>query len=188
MADISSTTKRSCENENENESESVAKAIQRPVKRPRSVLQPNELLLSHTDILLITTTTIPSPFLPALRNNSLPFIKTLSASAPSSSERLALHAGRKGKKKSYAYALSSPLSLRCRIIYCNTPPSSLLREWIVDVTISRLARQSLRDTIVEYSSGFVQELALRTLEQVPTIRAKDFNAKLSLYIEADKDE
>jgi hypothetical protein len=152
------------------------------------VLQPNELILSHTDILLVKTTAIPSPFLSALSNSASPFIKTLTSSAPSSSERLALHAGRKGKKKSYAYALSSPLSLRCRIIYCNTPPSSLLREWIVDVTISRLARQSLRDTIVEYSSGFVQELALRTLEQVPTIGAKDFNAKLSLYIEADKDE
>ena len=70
-------------------------------------------------------------------------------------------------------------------IWHSTPPSSLLRTWILDLTISRLRRKSFEDNLTDYPSDFVRELALKALQKIPTIAPKEFQAKLPLYVEAD---
>ena len=72
-------------------------------------------------------------------------------------------------------------------IWHGTPPSSLLRKWVVDVTISKLKRTSFENSLTSYPSEFVQELALKALQQIPTISSKEFQAKLPLYVEADEE-
>lgn len=70
-------------------------------------------------------------------------------------------------------------------LWHGTPPSSLLRTWVLDVTVSRLGRKSFEDNLTNYPSEFVQELALKALQKIPTIAPKEFQAKLPLYVEAD---
>ena len=72
-------------------------------------------------------------------------------------------------------------------IWRGTPPSSLLRKWALDVTISRLGRKSFEDELTDYPSEFVRELALKALQQIPTIASKEFQAKLPLYLEVDEE-
>jgi hypothetical protein len=72
-------------------------------------------------------------------------------------------------------------------IWHSTPPSSLLRKWVLDVAISRLCRESFEDSLTDYPSDFVRELALKALQQIPTIAPKEFQAKLPLYVEEDEE-
>lgn len=72
-------------------------------------------------------------------------------------------------------------------IWRETPPSSLLRKWVIDVTILRSDRKNFKNGMAEFPSEFVQDLALKFIEQTPLITVKDFQVKLSLYVEAEED-
>lgn len=72
-------------------------------------------------------------------------------------------------------------------IWHSTPPSSLLRTWILDLTISRLRRKSFEDNLTDYPSDFVRELALKALQQIPIVASEKFQVKSPLYLEADEE-
>ena len=57
----------------------------------------------------------------------------------------------------------------------------------MDVTISKLKRATFEKNMAEYPSEFVQELALKFLQQTPIITDGDYKAKLPQYLEADED-
>jgi hypothetical protein len=80
-----------------------------------------------------------------------------------------------------------PAVVDIELIWRELPPNSLLREWAIDVTISRLSRKGAKDDVARYPSEFAQELALKLLQQTPLVAKKDFQAKLPLYVEADEE-
>lgn len=74
-----------------------------------------------------------------------------------------------------------------KVIWAATPPNSLLRKWVLDVTILRLCREHFEKRLADYPSEFVRELALKSLQQIPVVTEKDFQVKLPQYLEAEEE-
>ena len=93
-------------------------------------------------------------------------------------------------KALHSYAIIDklqPSAKNIEDIWHGTPPNSLLRKWAVDIVISRLGRKCFKDNLTAYPSESVQELALKALQQIPTIAPEEFQAKLPLYVEAEEE-
>lgn len=93
-------------------------------------------------------------------------------------------------KALHSYAtidLLNPNARNTTKIWRGTPPSSLLRTWILDLTVSRLRRKSFENNLTDYPSDFVRELALKALQQIPIMASEEFQVKLPLYLEADEE-
>lgn len=74
-------------------------------------------------------------------------------------------------------------------IWENTPTTSILRKWTLDITIFNLARQCFADNAEDYPADFVMQMATRLLEQTKTIGGKKTKERLASpeYLEPESD-
>lgn len=73
------------------------------------------------------------------------------------------------------------------LIWSSTPPNSLLRKWIVDLTILRLSRKNFELSVANYPAEFVRDIALKLMQQTSVANTTAFQAKLPEYIEVEED-
>jgi hypothetical protein len=67
----------------------------------------------------------------------------------------------------------------------STPPKSLFRKRIVDITVARLSRDRFAETVAEYPLEFVQELAVVAMFKAPTATWKDVVGDNNKYLESE---
>lgn len=93
-------------------------------------------------------------------------------------------------KALHSYAcidLKYPGSTAVRWAWKRTPPHSLFRKWIVDVTFFRLDRANFENNISDYPKEFVQQIALKGMQQVSPLTRDELQAKLMDYVEKEDD-
>jgi hypothetical protein len=69
----------------------------------------------------------------------------------------------------------------------STPPESRLRQMIVDVTIKRMHRANI-DEVASYPADLLKCIALKLLQQVPTVFNEAFVSRLDDYLEPEGGE
>ena len=69
-------------------------------------------------------------------------------------------------------------------IWENTSEGSMLRKWAIDFTVLR-SRKKLANDVPRYPSDFVQQIAVKLMEQTQNISAAAFLARAQEYQEAD---
>jgi hypothetical protein len=72
-------------------------------------------------------------------------------------------------------------------IWENTPEKSLLRKWVLDVTVLRLSRESFAEEAANYPAEFVLQLASKLMREVK-LTPKQLTARLSDYLEREVGE
>ena len=70
-------------------------------------------------------------------------------------------------------------------LWDRTTSNSPLRRWVVDATILKLDRPSFERTITRFPAEFVQQAALKLLQQTPVATTEAFNANLREHIEVE---
>lgn len=86
----------------------------------------------------------------------------------------------------YAYFDKTSTSVELtQKIWDRTTPNSLLRKWIIDEMIMRHSRAQFEAKVAGYPVDFVQQIALKLMQQTPTVKRDIFGAKLTEYLEAE---
>lgn len=70
-------------------------------------------------------------------------------------------------------------------LWDRTASNSPLRRWVVDATILKLDHAVFERTITQFPAEFVQQVALKLLQQTPVATTEAFNAKLREHIEVE---
>lgn len=76
---------------------------------------------------------------------------------------------------------SSPSVSSINLVYGQTTPQSPLRKWIVDETVFRSCREGFAEGLGDYPAEFMQQVALRALQQTKVITANAFLKRTSEY-------
>jgi hypothetical protein len=79
---------------------------------------------------------------------------------------------------------ANPNTRQIRRIWENTTEGSTLRKWAIDVILLR-SRKSFANGFAEYPPEFVQQIALKLMQQTSDMSATDFLAKTREYQEVD---
>lgn len=83
---------------------------------------------------------------------------------------------------------TSPCPQTVTRIWEKTPADSPGRRVVVDRVILRSNRSILTARMTEYPESFVQQVAIKSLQEVPTMEKEAFEARLSSYLESVEQE
>lgn len=83
----------------------------------------------------------------------------------------------------------APNPMTVRHIWANTPTTSLLRNWVVDVLILKLSREYFADHAATYPPDLVLQMATRLLKQTEKLDNNNLEEKMSSseYLEPEGD-
>jgi hypothetical protein len=77
----------------------------------------------------------------------------------------------------------SPISIS--LVWDSTTPNSPLRNWIINEYLLRTGRAYFKNNLAKYPADFTQQIALKLMEQTPTVDRDVVQAKTAEYLEAE---
>jgi hypothetical protein len=87
-----------------------------------------------------------------------------------------------------SYAVIENVSVNCsdiNLIWDRTTPTSSLRRWVLENQVLRLNRLHFEQLLEKYPAEYLQQLALKLMQQTPTERRKVLQAKLAECLEVE---
>jgi hypothetical protein len=80
---------------------------------------------------------------------------------------------------------TSPGPKLINLVWDSTTPNSPLRRWIVDENILRGSRPYFETCLTTYPAEFTQQIALKFMQQTPTVDRGIVQSKTAEYLEAE---